>query len=752
MKRDGLYIQMFSVHGLVRSRNIEMGRDADTGGQVKYVVELAQTLGRLEGVAQVDLFTRLIQDKTVSPDYCREVEALAPGVRIVRIKCGGFKYLRKELLWPHLDEYVDRVLTFTKREGRIPEALHGHYADGGYVAMSLSPLFNVPFVFTGHSLGRVKKQKLLGDGMSEEETNAKYAIDQRIGVEDEVIHKASLIVTSTSQEISKQYGLYEGAGEREFKVIPPGVDLDRFYPYYEDRLRSSRGKETKDDLATQIQAALLEELNRFFMKPDRPLILSLCRPDKRKNIAGLIRCYGEDRDLQAIANLAVFAGLRKDISEMGENEKEVLTDILLLMDKYDLYGDMAIPKTHNPTQDVPALYRIAATSGGVFVNSALTEPFGLTLIESAGCGLPVVATNDGGPIDIINNCSNGELVDVADTEAMARAIKSVLVDRERWKSFSTKGINGVKEHYTWDAHCRSYLQILSRVLQKRSGAGAGSTLAEESVGERLTRLEKLIITDIDNTLTGDEGALREFLALMEEHKDRIGFCLATGRTVEATLDLLTEMRVPAPEILISAVGTEIHYARSLIDDRGWAAHISQSWDREAIVDLLSQFSFLQLQEHENQRTFKVSYYMQPHPDRIPMIYEQMQKNRLRFNVVYSHQSYLDVLPYRASKGRAVKYLCKKWHFPPENILICGDSGNDEEMLCGAYPGVVVSNYSQEMEKLKGRKNIYFSPAAHAAGILDGIANWGFLEPLRGRERDRRAAGGDLESSMETPSE
>ena len=89
----------------------------------------------------------------------------------------------------------------------------------------------------------------------------------------------------------------------------------------------------------------------------------------------------------------------------------VLTEIFLLMDKYDLYGKIAIPKKHDFEHEVPGLYRIAAEKKGIFVNSALTEPFGLTLIEAAASGLPIVATEDGGPQDIIANCKNGELVD-----------------------------------------------------------------------------------------------------------------------------------------------------------------------------------------------------------------------------------------------------------------------------------------------------------------------------------------------------
>ena len=97
---------------------------------------------------------------------------------------------------------------------------------------------------------------------------------------------------------------------------------------------------------------------------------------------------------------------------MEENEREVLTDMLLQMDRFDLYGKLAIPKKHDFATEVPELYRLCAESRGVFVNPALVEPFGLTLIEASACGLPIVATNDGGPVDIVTNCDNGILVDV----------------------------------------------------------------------------------------------------------------------------------------------------------------------------------------------------------------------------------------------------------------------------------------------------------------------------------------------------
>ncbi|MCJ7773585.1 MAG: glycosyl transferase family 1, partial [Desulfobacterales bacterium] len=93
-----IYVQLYSIHGLIRSENLELGRDADTGGQINYVIELARHLIERDDIGQVDLFTRLIADKRVSSDYARPIEVVDEKFRIVRIQCGGRKYIRKELL------------------------------------------------------------------------------------------------------------------------------------------------------------------------------------------------------------------------------------------------------------------------------------------------------------------------------------------------------------------------------------------------------------------------------------------------------------------------------------------------------------------------------------------------------------------------------------------------------------------------------------------------------------------------------
>lgn len=715
---------MFSVHGLLRAENMQLGHDADTGGQIKYAVELCDALSQSENVKRVDLFTRLIQDKAISEDYARPVEQVNEKFSIVRIQCGGKKYLRKELLWPHLDEYVDKTIKYIKRQNAIPDIVQGHYPDGGYVAMQLAEIFGTPFVYTGHSLGRSKLKQLINEGMKEKDIIKKYKIDYRIQTEEEVLKKADLIIASTHQEVTEQYGQYENKDIPKYRVIPPGLDIEKFYPFYHDMLPET----SKEEIELYAQASMIEELNRFFLQPDRPVILSLCRPDKRKNIAGLIKAYGEDLELQSMANLAVFAGIRKDITNMEDNERDVLTEILLLMDKYDLYGKIAIPKNHNFEHEVPELYRIAAEKKGVFVNSALTEPFGLTLIEAASCGLPILAPDDGGPRDIVKNCQCGILVDTTDTKAIADAVKQIITDSEKWKRYSKNGIMNIRKHYTWDSHATSYMKQISRIFADQGEEKMKVAVPSDAIGRRLAGLNYFIIANIDKTLVGDSNEhLPALLTLLQENREHIGFGLATGRTIESASAFLEKHHIPLPDVLITSVGAEIYYGKKLHDGRGWETHISAKWNREKIVDLLEDFAFLKYQKTETQRRFKISYELEPGKDRLAMIHERLLKNQCRYNLIYSLERYLDILPFRASKGKAIRYLSYKWEIPLGNFLVCGDSGNDEEMLRGEPLGVIVGNFSPELKKLKGIRGIFFAGQKYSGGILDGIKRYQFIE-------------------------
>ena len=61
----GIRLLHLHLHGLIRSHDLELGRDADTGGQTLYVLDLVRSLAQRAEVDQVDVVTRLIQDRRV---------------------------------------------------------------------------------------------------------------------------------------------------------------------------------------------------------------------------------------------------------------------------------------------------------------------------------------------------------------------------------------------------------------------------------------------------------------------------------------------------------------------------------------------------------------------------------------------------------------------------------------------------------------------------------------------------------------
>lgn len=705
----GLYIVLISVHGLIRGHHLELGRDADTGGQIIYVVELARALARHPDVDRVDLLTRQVFDSKVDGDYAEPQEDLGHGARIVRLPCGPRRYLRKEVLWPHLDGFIDNAVQHISRTGRTPDVVHSHYADAGYVGARLAQLLGAAMVHTGHSLGRVKRERMLEHNVRDDTIESQYNMSQRIEAEEIALGNAELVIASTNQEVEEQYSQYENYHPRRMVVIPPGTDLTRFHP------------PRADARPEPIRAVI----DRFLDEPDKPIILALSRPDERKNIATLVRAYGESHALQAMANLVIVAGNRDDIRAMEKGPRDVLTDLLLLIDRYDLYGRIAYPK-HHDADDVPALYRLAAASGGVFINPALTEPFGLTLIEAAASGAPLVATRDGGPIDIIGHCENGLLIDPLDADAMAEALRDALSDKRRWQQWSDNGVRGAGEHYSWEAHAQRYLQEVHRVL----GEGH-KTKRLGRTKSRMPSVERVLVCDIDNTLIGDSEALQALLQRLQQAHEQVGFGVATGRRLESALNVLDKWGVPTPDLLITGVGTQIHYGHDMVEDHGWQRHIDYRWKPDALREAMRDIPGLRLQPDSEQLKFKLSYYVDP--KRVPgprEIRRHLRRLDLHAKLIYSHQAFLDLLPVRASKGLAIRYLALKWELAPEKLLVAGDSGNDEEMLGGNTLGVVVGNYSKELEKLRGRDRIYFAEASHAWGVVQGLEHYRFLDQPR----------------------
>jgi sucrose-phosphate synthase len=718
-------IVMFNIHGLIRGGKLEIGKDADNGGQIRYVYELAFALAKNPAVTAVHVFTRRMEDPSLSKDYAVAVEKLSDKVDIRRVWCGGKKYLPKEQLWQHLDEYVDNAVQHIKSFNIFPDWMHSHYADAAYVARELSSYLNVPYSHTGHSLGRIKKEKMLASGLTLEEANQKYKFEKRIEAEETTLSHGEFVITSSEQEVTT-YEKYENFSMAEFQVIPPGIDIEKYYPYYHHMNDDSQRSEEEH----KARYMLKQRFDKFLTHPDKPFILALCRPDKKKNIDGLIHAYGTDPELRAMANLAIFAGVRSDIHTMPPGEKEVLTEILLLMDQYDLYGKIAIPKKHDTEWEVPELYRFCARQRGVFVNLALTEPFGLTILEAGATGLPVVATKDGGPLEIVGKCKNGIIVDPLDTAAIQRALKKVIAHQDKWQSFSESGIQKVREHYTWDAHVKSYVDIISHHLDSQK---TKMSSRQDPLFRRLKATRKMLVSDIDGTIIMEDRkleSLQELKKILQERGDQFAFAVATGRSLDLVQQVIEEYDLPVPDVIISSVGSHIYYGADRSNlDKGWVNYIQYQWHRERIVNLLSKADCLEMQPEDNQNQAKISYYLKSGFEHITTedLKPYLGKYFYKANIIVSHQRFVDILPKRASKGRAIRYLAHKWNVPLDEILVAGDSGNDLDMFISGAKGIVVGNHYAELEVLRKYKRIFFSQSPASSGILDGLKNFNWLQ-------------------------
>eukprot|EP00899_Mesostigma_viride_P015876 jgi/Mesvir1/2428/Mv22163-RA.1 len=378
-------------------------------------------------------------------------------------------YYQKEHLWPFMQEFVDNALLL-----------------------------------------------LAGGRQSKESIERTYNIQRRIGGEELALDHAATVFTSTRQEIEEQWGLYYGYSARvaealrarkallvstdgrympDMEVIPPGMDFSNVTPQRTLAEGETIGEET--------EPPIWRELARFLRHPRKPVVMGMSRPDPKKNITTLVKAFGQNAQLREVANLVLVMGNRDNIDKLAAGSAGVLTSVLKLVDTYDLYGCVAMPKRHTQA-DVPDIYRFTAYTKGVFTNPALMEPFGLTLIEAAAHGIPTVATCNGGPVDINATLRNGTLVDPNDADQMGSALLKLITDTQLWLECRRNGLDNIG-NYSWTAHCQHYLRTILRTATEEGPPGLG----DKGLRRRRPMLRR---KPLDRTLSGGESHHRSALS------------------------------------------------------------------------------------------------------------------------------------------------------------------------------------------------------------------------------------------------
>ncbi len=703
-KLDMLHI---SIHGLIRGEQMELGRDPDTGGQCLYVLELVKALAKDDRIRKVSLLTRKVIDPKLSEDYARDREILGENSDIIRIEAGPKRYLRKEIVWRHLDAFIDGTLAYLRREKRVPDVIHAHYADAGYVGRQIAAVLGCPFIFTGHSLGRVKRQRLVEGGVEPVEMEKRYNLAARIEAEELSLDAASMVCTSTRQEVDEQYALYDQHSEDRMRVIPPGVDLSRF--------------DGPGD--PEMAAAIDAKLAPFFQDASKPPVFTIARADERKNLPGLIRAFSGNRWLRENANLIVIGGNRDKLDKLPPPARKVWMELLRTIDDGNLYGSIAYPKTHK-APEVAGLYRWCAERKGLFVNPAFTEPFGLTLLEAAAAGLPLVATRDGGPRDIIANCKNGTLVDPCNDEEMGNAIEAILSDPGKQVELSETGHREVRVHYSWAAHVSNYLEEVFSILPAKPVVRRSSTRGA------LVERERWVVMDLLPRIEEEpEELVAKWRGLFEENP--IGFGIATGLSFDEAWEVIQRCGMPEPGFIISGLGAEIRYGETGVPDERWNTQIGTRWNRQGVVDAFAEIGNLTPQEDRFQHEFKVSYLMDSNRSVGRLALQRtLREKGISAKAIVTAKAFVDVIPIRSGKDVALRYLENRWGIDPARIFYFGTYGNDIAAVRGRNISVLAGDADRVLRSLHSRPRLYHAKQKGLEALFEGLDHFEFLEGSR----------------------
>ncbi|SEP50485.1 sucrose-phosphate synthase [Methylobacterium sp. ap11] len=676
-----MFVLHVALQGCLRGRDVVYGLTADTGGHIRYLLDLVAASAQDPGIDRIVVATRRF-DGPPGPDYAVPEERLGDKVALVRLASASPGYRTKEEMHAEVASLAESLIAWIGAQARAPDLLHAHYADAAAVAAIVEERLGIPFVFTAHSLGRVKAATL-GEGAANRSDLAR-----RIATEERALSRASLVVASSRDEAEVQYAGYDAYDPGRIRVLPPGSDLARF-------------ADSRPD--PRVDATLA----RFLHEPGKPVLLALARPVARKNLAALVRAYGESAELQARANLVLIAGTRQDIDALDGDMAATMRDLLVLIDRYDLYGRVAYPKTHRP-EDVPALYAHARVRGGLFVNPALNEPFGLTLLEASAAGLPLVATDSGGPNDIVETCGNGILVDPRQPDAIAAAALRILDDPAFYAACVAGGARAAAA-YDWDRHAARYHALLR---------------ALHAPVPPMRAPRQLLISDIDNTLVGCRAGLSTFRR-WRSRQAALAFGVATGRSFHSAMAILEQQDSPRPQVMITSVGSEIYHLDAngvtYTADAAWRETVAAGWEREAMQAALDGLDGIAPQGPLEQRAFKLSYFGDAAA--AARVRARLALAGLRASVIHSHGRYLDVLPERASKGTAVDHVRALYRLPERAVFVAGDSGNDVEMLRARAQAIIVANYSDDLAGHAALQHSYVARASHARGIIEGVGHF-----------------------------
>jgi len=487
-------VALISPHGWFGQDNV-LGRP-DTGGQVVYVLDQARALemylkkdlqsSGMNIMPKILIVTRLIPaNEGTTSDQRLEKVSETKNVWILRVP---FRYphskdivphwISRFKIWPYLDQFaVDAEYEIKDELKGLPDLIVGNYSDGNLVATRLSESLGVTQCNIAHAL---EKSKYLFSDLYWQKFEDEYNFSIQFMADLISMNLANFIISSTSQEITgtensigqyESYQFFSMPGHMQvtnginlfhprFNVIPPGVSNTIFYPYTARRRRAKMN-------TAEIENFLFEVENENCLgrldNPNLPPIFSIARLDRIKNLTGLVAAYGENEEIRSRANLILIASILDPTQSKDAEEAAEIQKMHDLIGQYNLHGNIRWIGKFLEKGASGEVYRIMADKNGVFVQPALFEAFGLTILEAMHSGLPVFATRFGGPLEIIQDQKSGFLINPTDGPAMiGQLIEFFAVcseNQDYWKEISNNGMDRAQKHFTWELHCHKLTRL-----------------------------------------------------------------------------------------------------------------------------------------------------------------------------------------------------------------------------------------------------------------------------------------------------
>ncbi|KAM0931568.1 hypothetical protein ACQ4PT_000248 [Festuca glaucescens] len=458
-------IVVFSIHGYFGQEKV-LGLP-DTGGQVVYILDQVRSM-------EEELLQRIKQQGLNITPKILVLTRLIPDSK--GTKCN---WVSRFDIYPYLERYAQDASTkiLDILEGK-PDLIIGNYTDGNLVASLMSSKLGVTQGTIAHAL---EKTKYEDSDVKWRELDQKYHFSCQFTADMIAMNTTDFIITSTYQEIAgskEKPGQYEqhyaftmpglcryatgiNVFDPKFNIAAPGADQSVYFPFTQKQKRLT-------GLHPQIEELLYskddtDEHIGYLADRSKPIIFSMARLDKVKNITGLVEWYGQNKKVRDLVNLVVVAGLLNASQSSDREEIEEINKMHNLIDKYQLKGQIRWIKAQTDRVRNGELYRYIADTKGAFVQPALYEAFGLTVIEAMNCGLPTFATNQGGPAEIIVDGVSGFHINPMNgreaSTKIADFFQKCKEDPSYWNKVSTAALQRIYECYTWKIYATKVLNM-----------------------------------------------------------------------------------------------------------------------------------------------------------------------------------------------------------------------------------------------------------------------------------------------------